>query len=550
MASHSDVAHAWAHNLDKQHYIGNMHHENGRLYSYSTCIGQRMVLGDKVIFITNGYHYSSSTCKHQGYMNGAIPSKDNGVFTFNINRHLYGAWEFISFGYGTPDKEQIRNKLLTFGLDWVMEDYVDCLGVAECNKLDNGFNRSGFNQFVKWLEVTECSSISKLLKMNSEQLFKRANSYRYRNINIDAKRFKTFFRLLVEKSSDEKIVDAVNGKGTWNRYLKRTEGLRFAQKMRRITAFCGFCTPSTKYRRTITSVRGRFEPIKEGSVTSKIYRNLQKKGKLIEKLSEMRKDNVKCAIKAYELKQLQNRREIARQHLERLCGVRGWSNHYTNWQRRVRTFDYCGTVITFSECFGYEERTISTEEYNAFRILPREEQKAWIENKKRWMLEQLQQDRTDYENRHARYEEERRIEMERKAKQDAWEAERAGYKAQLLSQGESGLRQAWHEGFRVSVWNQSLSFYFGGNVLLRVVNGEYVETSKGVKISKGECQRLWLIINRWHNNKTEFVGTEPVNAIGSTWQISRYQNDIMTAGCHSIAYCEMEYVAKQLGLVA
>ena len=221
-----------------------------------------------------------------------------------------------------------------------------------------------------------------------------------------------------------------------------------------------------------------------------------------------------------------------------------------NWQRRIQTFDYCGTVIRFSDCFGYDEREISTEEYNAFTALSIEEQKAWIENKKRWMLEQLQQDRTDYENRHARYEEERRIEMERKAKQDAWEAERAGYKAQLLSQGESGLRQAWHEGFRVSVWNQSLSFYFGGNVLLRVVNGEYVETSKGVKISKEECQRLWLIINRWHNNKTEFVGTEPVRAIGSTWKISRYQNDIMTAGCHSIAYCEMEYVAKQLGLVA
>lgn len=166
------------------------------------------------------------------------------------------------------------------------------------------------------------------------------------------------------------------------------------------------------------------------------------------------------------------------------------------------------------------------------------------------MLEQLQHDRTDYENWNARLaEEQRQRELER-ARQEALENEKAAYKAQLLSQGESGLRQAWHEGFRVSVWNQSLSFYFGGNVLLRVVNGEYVETSKGVKISKDECQRLWLIINRWHNNKTEFVGTEPVNAIGSTWKISRYQNDIMTAGCHSIAYCEMEYVAKQLGLVA
>lgn len=548
MASNSDVAHSWAHGLGKNHYGSNIHHDDGLLYSYSTCIGQRFALGAKTIFITDNYHFSSSTAKHQCCMNGAIPRKDENVFVFDINRGQWGASRILWLGYsGTSDEDKIRS-LLRFGFDWLAEDYADCVGVKECNKLDNGFNRSGFRQFVKWLEVTECSTISKLLKLNSSKLFEYVSASFSYNLKVDAKKFKTFFRLLVEKADDEKIVDTINGKGTWGSYLDRTKGLRLAQKMRRITKMC--CYATTGWDNKFTSVYGCFLPQKVGSITSKAYQKMQKAGNLIKTLYAIKKENIEYAIKVDEVNQRRSRRELARRRLERHCGLRGWTNRYYYNSNPIRSFNYCGTVITFSDCFGYEEREISTEEYNDFTALSRDEQKVWIENKKRWMLGRLQQDRIDYENLHARMaEEQRQRELER-ARQEALENEKAAYKASLLEQGESGLRQAWHEGFRVSVWNQSLSFYFGGNVLLRVVNGEYVETSKGIKISKDECQRLWLIINRWHNNKTEFVGTEPVNAIGSTWKISRYQNDIMTAGCHSIAYCEMEYVAKQLGLVA
>ena len=36
---------------------------------------------------------------------------------------------------------------------------------------------------------------------------------------------------------------------------------------------------------------------------------------------------------------------------------------------------------------------------------------------------------------------------------------------------------------------------------------------------------------------------------GNKWSINRYENDILTAGCHRIAYSEMESIAKQLGWV-
>ena len=49
MASNFEVCHAWAHNEDKRHNGNSMHHVDGLLYSYGTCIGQRVEFGDKVL---------------------------------------------------------------------------------------------------------------------------------------------------------------------------------------------------------------------------------------------------------------------------------------------------------------------------------------------------------------------------------------------------------------------------------------------------------------------------------------------------------------------
>ena len=94
-----------------------------------------------------------------------------------------------------------------------------------------------------------------------------------------------------------------------------------------------------------------------------------------------------------------------------------------------------------------------------------------------------------------------------------------------------------------------MTVFYGGNVLLRVAdNGENVVTSKGITIPLKECKRLWLIINRWHNENTEFCrSNEIVHATKrQQWRIERYQNDIMIVGCHAIAYKEMATIAQQL----
>ncbi len=86
----------------------------------------------------------------------------------------------------------------------------------------------------------------------------------------------------------------------------------------------------------------------------------------------------------------------------------------------------------------------------------------------------------------------------------------------------------------------------GGNVALRIHNG-VVQTSKGISIPFDECARLWSLIQRWHNNNVEFH-RDVCHATENSWVISSFQNDIMTAGCHSIAYSEMARIAKELKL--
>lgn len=86
----------------------------------------------------------------------------------------------------------------------------------------------------------------------------------------------------------------------------------------------------------------------------------------------------------------------------------------------------------------------------------------------------------------------------------------------------------------------------GANVWLRIKNGK-VETSKGIKLYQSEAERLWKIIMYFHDGNT-FQHNIAKDVHGNSWKFNSYQNDLLVAGCHRIAYSEMEAIAKQLGL--
>lgn len=84
------------------------------------------------------------------------------------------------------------------------------------------------------------------------------------------------------------------------------------------------------------------------------------------------------------------------------------------------------------------------------------------------------------------------------------------------------------------------------NVWLRIKNGK-VETSKGIEVSQSEAERLWKRVKSFHDG-AQFQHDLARDSSGYNWAFNNYQNDILTAGCHRIAYSEMESIAKQLGL--
>lgn len=84
-------------------------------------------------------------------------------------------------------------------------------------------------------------------------------------------------------------------------------------------------------------------------------------------------------------------------------------------------------------------------------------------------------------------------------------------------------------------------FYDGGNVLLRFnLDKTIVETSMGIRIDVSTCKKLFRIIKVWHEHPEKFSPRKVQTHFSGEYTIVSYKNDILTAGCHKIAYTEME----------
>lgn len=85
------------------------------------------------------------------------------------------------------------------------------------------------------------------------------------------------------------------------------------------------------------------------------------------------------------------------------------------------------------------------------------------------------------------------------------------------------------------------------NAWLRL-KGKIIETSKRIKIRIDEARKMWRAVSAMHRG-AEFRHGLVEDATGHMWSLNRYENDMLTVGCHRIAYNEMERIAKQLGWV-
>lgn len=551
--SNYDVCHAWAHNEDRAHYGSNMHHEsNGVLKSYSTCIGQRLEMNGKVIFIVDTNRYSNSTSKHQSCMLGAIPRGVDNVEEFHVSTTSWGRWNFLS-SYGS--KEDHKDELVIIGLGMLVDSLETCLGLKTCKKMQHGFSDHGYKEMVRLFEATGVTTVRKLLRMKVEDcncLIRRAARHSCCNevVDIVSKAGRKFLKLMSEGAELSAIVDAVNGKGTWEAYQQRVSGLKIAEKNRRLSDFLAY---DSARRCCFSTYAGRHGAYVTGSITKKDYDKHVKAGDLISWMLKVRRRNLDKAAQVYEAQQKRDRYEKAKHRLEVYIGLSGFEHRWHPWRnsdkRAFTSFNYNGTVIDFTGRNDYKERSLSAEEYAEY--VASDNKQEWIRNKRQWMLEQLQHDQYMYETREARWAEEERLRKLEREQYERLEAEKQDYIAELKAKGDEGYRQLYHEGFRVSLPYSNAAIFYGGNVLLKVnTTRNIVETSKGIKLSFDECKRLWIIFSRWHEQQGNCEKGLTIQTLGSQYRVHSFQNDILTAGCHQIAYREMQYIAHELGFVA
>lgn len=541
MANNAEVCHAWAHSTNKGVDGNHLYCScNGELVSYRTCIGQHIELGGKTIFILDMNSYSNSTAKHQRHMIDAVPSKDDNVFTFFAPAPKFGRNRFV----WPLEKDQMKHDLLKFGLQMLAKEYINCLKVQVCNKLNCGFSRNGFLEMCRLFRVTGVATINKLLRMKAGDFANLASSAVYAcngswsERMSSEKQFKKFLRLMSDNTSIPEIVDAINGNGTWDAYQKRITRLRSADKNRKLGAYIGFGGHS-KYN-------DAYIKFVSGSITEKDIKKHKKDGDLIQWLLETRRNNLKQINAHNEESERKHRMSIAKSKLAYHCGMCGWENFWSTGQSASDSFNYDGTTIDFSNTTGrcYQPRYLSDFEYLEF--LETEDKATWIHNKRLWMLSMLQQDKVTYDERQARLDEEEKFKILEAERLWRLNQEKVGRYAELRNAGDEGLRQLYREGFSVSLPYGDAAIYDNGNVLLRYNEiRNVVETSKGVRLNVDECKRLWKIFKRWHDNNECTKGFD-IKAVGAHYSVHSFDHNILVAGCHSIAYSEMQYIANLL----
>ena len=546
-SNYSEVCHLWAHHSQDEAESGNVRFDEERLFSYGTCIGERFEINGNIVFVCNDYAYSKSTGRHQSAMRSAIPDKDPNVHVFHVNYKGWGDRSITSFWHGRcrdkKTEDNLKTDLIRFASLWLASLWNQCLGVKENNKADIGVDLGLFDTLKRYYEVTGVMTMKKLLRLTDKELNQCMFSGEF-NGKFDVRKVRKFMRLLYGRESTlETIVDFVAGKGVYAAYVERTAHLHLSSKLRRMSLKIGFKLPGLYDWRCDGNVR-------EGSIKTAEYKKRKADGTLVSWMLEQKKLNMELKYNRKEYEDLRDRREKAKRRLMRHLGFSGWrtfGSMYGWGGKYFESFDYDGEVFSFKGCEHISSQTLSDKEYISFRTMSKEEQHAFIHEKRMWMLSYLKEEKSRHEAYIAEYNERLRIREEERKLRNAMLAE----VDEAIKNGDyDKLRDMWYKGLVSDsmVDGMPSSFYHGGNVLLRVTD-KYVKSSKGICVTIAEAVRMWKVVKRWHEDESTFEAySEKFFTTLSNYGISRYQNDILIAGCHAIAYKEMERAAIELGI--
>lgn len=544
--THSTLCHNWAHQLRESQNANSMSFHRNKLYSYSTVIGQRIELEGETVYLLNEGFFSHSTAKHQGHMHSAIPVYAK-QFPFKEGEFLYPC-----SGLGSWNGTVAKNDMVDFAMTYCRHLYESFLEFKTSKSLElEGAKKSYriWGHLLDWCEVTKCTTIKQLLRLTNETWYNK-KLWQYHRDKKVVPALKAMLRALLEKKPLPEVVDIVCGSGTYQAWVKRTEGIRKAKATRSINAMLGFSTGSKydswgayynsypqNYKACSSNpsyVRLRAR-VKEGKLTSAQIEKMKQKGIYEKELLRIKKANLEINMSLEESRKRAERRYNSKERLERHIG------YYWDY-RRVHEFTHDGVTIQLTHC---TRSKMSENDFNAFCKMSKEEQQAFIKRERAALFLRFTEEIRRHEEWEARWAEEQK----EHARLEAMRQEKKQYIEDKKAEGVSGYIQLWHEGLISDSQLYNKGTLRGGNALLRFnKDRNIVQTSKGIEVGIEECKRLWALISRWHANATTFISDKVCSTL-SEWTISRYENDIMIAGCHAISYVEMEDLARDLGLI-
>lgn len=553
--SHSEVAHRWVHGQfgrDGEVNGCNMHGDEYSMYSYRTVIAQALDR-EKDVWVVIDQSLTPSTGQHINHVNRAIPSYATVIRTHIRNKGHYNNVDFID--RWTKFDRKVRLEIATIAVERVFRQYeyvlrgrsldtreIDKSQFRNIDKLQRIYGDCSLND---WLKHVTCKKTS----------FSKGEFVKARRM----------VRMYLDGRSDSEITDALFGSGTWDAMLKRIGSVIKARETRdRMDALAihMFFWPKREIWR-----RSTWRPTCH--LTAREIRKMSMREMLEMKFFNLERierhnDNVRYgnpSDRAYKnackFLGIDNRRwgddiDYVRDDELRVIydGVsRGWDSYYWDdtkvmFRKDVEFKSFCASPDKrkWRERFwllcSLKDRRLEGHrihdrlrraESNGESITLTEEE-SHIHNE--FIIRMGQKERREaLQRRRDRIEEERRIQSQ---------LERMSL---YREQGIDGMRDMWRKRLGSVPYDilTSPNLCYGGNVLLRFASQSgVIETSKGIRLSFEECHRYWDIIQKWHEGG-EF---RPVDMHG--YEVRSFADDILVAGCHEIAYCEMQRMYEEM----
>lgn len=556
MDSHT-MAHRWT-NQDFGRNNGfkskNTHCDKWNYYSYSTVIAQWVDHKRKVMVVMD--LHSDTTPTTNNHRQDIYSGVSDEITVFPYTNYSYS---YYDGGQLTSSPESFdytdRRRLLEYYLQNMYNAYAEFVSSKKLTTLN-------FTDYWKYAD--------KLCEMYKDTTYKKW----LRNPSaLIAKNVLTAMRKMVKLhiagvTATEEFVNTMFGDGTWDAYMTRTESIRKSARTREYIAKVNY---HVGYERWYSRCNLPYHSMAEIKADGPRKILLRKFAKLWHdandnKICEKKKQSIVNATKYLGISDIQSYELPS-----------GWSiNDYRITVRSVivdgevvykpihcmdewRILGWCNVPVLefrYKEFKAAKDTKKFKERYiKKATILGRLEKGKSLYIKvlaKSLKVEDLTEEQTHLYNEFVAFHEKElgRIDRRKKIRKQE-EARIAAEKAAKLevykSRGVEGMRDLWREHLcSIYEYDRLDDYYYGGNVLLRwSKNHDYIETSKNIKLSIEQCKKYWKIISIWHENPSKFKSIQMTTKTG-TYQVTSYQDDILTAGCHKIAYQEMKRMMKEI----